>query len=71
MSWPHSHRADPREERPEAVFLLFGGAGREQPVQRVVLVGDETVDARCGVVLRLGHLIRLARHTDAVSVTDP
>src|SRR5215211_1533455 len=52
---PHRHRAHIGEERFERMLAVSLAVDFEEPVERVVLVGDEPVERRRGVVLRLRH----------------
>src|SRR5262249_60269456 len=66
----HGHRADPGEELAELLLpgglRLFGSPRLclEQPLQRVLGIGDEPVDARRNQILSLGHRFTLARPAD-------
>ena len=51
----HRHRADLGEESAEPVVRDTVRSGLEQPLERVVRIRDESIDARRRVVLRLRH----------------
>src|SRR5512132_1689026 len=55
----HRRGPDLGEECAEGILALLLAVDLEEPVEGVVLVGDESVQGRCGVVLRLRHAATL------------
>jgi hypothetical protein len=56
---------DGRRRREEPLIRLLAALDREQPGERVALVGDPSVDRRGGVEEDLSHAVRLGRASDA------
>jgi hypothetical protein len=55
----HRHRAYVGEKARERVLVTFRTIDLEEPIERIVLVRDVPVEARCRVVLGLRHAVTL------------